>query len=406
MKALCHALIPCAGSGQRVGGDVPKQFLKLGQQAIVLYSLDVFLNLSMIDSVWVGISEEIQNNPSLIGLFPPTHKLKLCPTGGSTRALTVLNTLTHMLKEGVSPDDWVLVHDAARPGITALAVDSLITKVIASGASGGILATPLADTLKKSITQDTLTLSGLTIDRTDLWQAQTPQMFPIGLLKQAITKALEVSFDVTDEASAMEFCGHKLLLVPGEFQNFKVTYRQDLKMMESLIVGNQLGTLPTSHTFRIGQGYDVHRLEEGRPLILGGIEIPHHKGLLGHSDADALLHAITDALLGAAGLGDIGQHFPDTDPQLAGADSANLLDLAYAKVTQLGFTLVNLDATIISQQPKLMPHLPKMTQRIAQILKVPSNVINLKAKTNEGLGYLGEGHAIETQAIVLIDKIN
>ncbi len=400
MNSNFHVLIPCAGTGARIGGEVPKQFHKLHQQAIVLYSLNIFLNMPEIKTVWVGLSESIFHNQELIQVFPKHPKLRLCVTGGKTRALTVLNTLDHLLMQNtdvVLANDWVLVHDAARPGIQANSVKQLIDSVSQSNQAGGILALPLADTLKKASTDNGLTLSDSTIDRTGLWVAQTPQMFKINDLRESIYKSLEKSFDVTDEASAMENCGHSVLLVEGDFQNFKVTYPKDLKNMERLLNKSLL---------KIGQGYDVHRLVEGRPLILGGVTVPYEKGLLGHSDADALLHAIIDALLGAAGLGDIGQHFPDTDPTYHGADSGVLLQHTYIKVVQSGYVLVNLDATIICQKPKLMPYLDAMKERIANLMEVDSQQINLKAKTNEGLGYLGEHQAIETQATVLIEKIS
>jgi 2-C-methyl-D-erythritol 2,4-cyclodiphosphate synthase/2-C-methyl-D-erythritol 4-phosphate cytidylyltransferase len=353
-----------------------------------------------IKTVWVGLSESIFQNQELMQVFPKHPKLRLCVTGGETRALTVLNTLNHLLLQNidaVSPHDWVLVHDAARPGIQSKSVKQLIDTVSQSNQAGGILALPVADTVKKSTSGNDLYLSESTIDRTGLWVAQTPQMFKISDLRESIHISLEQSFDVTDEASAMENCGHSVLLIEGDFQNFKVTYPKDLINMERLLNKN---------LFKIGQGYDVHRLVEGRPLILGGITVPHEKGLLGHSDADALLHAIIDALLGAAGLGDIGQHFPDTDPTYQGADSGVLLQHAYTKVLQSGYELVNLDATIICQKPKLMPYLDAMKERIANLMDVKLQQINLKAKTNEGLGYLGEYQAIETQTTVLIAKIS
>ncbi len=400
MNSNFHVLIPCAGTGARIGGEVPKQFQKLHQQAIVLYSLNVFLNMPEIKTVWVGLSESISQNQELMQVFPKHPKLRLCITGGKTRALTVLNTLNHLLLQNtdeVLTSDWVLVHDAARPGIQAKSVKQLIDTVSQSDQAGGILALPIADTVKKSSCDSALSLSESTIDRTGLWVAQTPQMFKINHLRDSIQQSLEQSFEVTDEASAMENCGHSVLLVEGDFQNFKVTYPKDLKNMERLL---------NKSLFKIGQGYDVHRLVEGRPLILGGITVPYEKGLLGHSDADALLHAIIDALLGAAGLGDIGQHFPDTDSTYKGADSGVLLQHAYFKVIQSGYELVNLDATIICQKPKLMPYLDAMKERIAHLMEVNSQQINLKAKTNEKLGYLGENQAIETQTTVLIAKIS
>lgn len=401
MNSKCHVLIPCAGSGLRIGGNVPKQFQKLGGQEIVLWSLNIFLSMPDISSIWVGLSGDISESKELMKIFPKTEKLNLRSTGGKTRALTVLNTLHQMLEEGIDIEDWVLVHDAARPGITELEILRLIQEVQSSGKSGGFLAIPLADTLKKSVHNSDRVIVEHTINRQELWQAQTPQMFKIGELKNAITKALENAYQVTDEASAMEYCQHPVIIVQGLAKNFKITLPEDLVNMQKMIVSSNTNT-----NLRIGQGYDVHQMVEGRPLILGGIEIPFQKGLLGHSDADALLHAITDALLGAGALGDIGQHFPDNDPSYKGANSLLLLEKSYLLLKNEGYEIVNIDATIICQQPKLMPFLPAMSEKIASTLKVKTSQVNVKAKTNESLGYLGAGLAIATQAIVLINKVN
>ena len=196
----------------------------------------------------------------------------------------------------------------------------------------------------------------------------------------------------------MEAMGFSPLLVKGSLENFKITYPEDLSTMEKL--------QRKESSIRIGQGYDVHRLVKGRPLILGGVVVPYELGLLGHSDADALLHAITDALLGASGLGDIGQHFPDSDPLYKNANSAGLLNKTYQLVQEKGFELINIDATIICQSPKLAPHISSMMARVSAILEVDTSIVHIKAKTNEGLGYLGNSEAIETQAVVLLQMIN
>jgi 2-C-methyl-D-erythritol 4-phosphate cytidylyltransferase / 2-C-methyl-D-erythritol 2,4-cyclodiphosphate synthase len=298
-----------------------------------------------------------------------------------------------MIDQQIPSNDWIIVHDAARPG---LRVDNLIhlihTVQSDKDGVGGILAIPVADTVKKTNPQNRLIES--TINRDHLWLAQTPQMFRLGDLKNALEQTLAQGISITDEASAMEAIGLQPLVVKGSLENFKITYQEDLNMMEKL-------TQPQTR-IRVGQGYDVHRLVADRPLILGGIHIPYEQGLLGHSDADALLHAITDALLGASGMGDIGQHFPDTDAQFKNIDSKLLLEKTYHLIKQKGFEIVNIDATIICQKPKLALHLPKMIDTISDLLQIKPQSINLKAKTNEGLGYLGNSEAIETQAIVLL----
>jgi 2-C-methyl-D-erythritol 2,4-cyclodiphosphate synthase len=302
-----------------------------------------------------------------------------------------------MIDQQISLTDWVLVHDAARPGVRKKDVQNLISAVMQDPSScGGILALPVADTLKQSNGEEPIIKK--TVSREYLWQAQTPQMFQLGQLKTAIEQARIKGTEITDEASAMEAMGFSPLLIKGSLDNFKITYQEDLATMEQLY--------RKESGMRIGQGYDVHQLVKGRPLILGGISIPNELGLLGHSDADALLHAITDALLGAAGLGDIGKHFPDTDPLYKNANSSDLLNKTYHLVQKKGFKLINLDATIICQSPKLSPYISRMIAKISEALAVDPSTINIKAKTNEGLGYLGNSEAIETQAIVLLQTNN
>ena len=383
----CHVLIPCAGNGSRFGGDIPKQFQMLAGKRVIDHTVELFTSIEQISSIWVGSS-----HPSL-QLMPSTTPVYVTLTGGSTRSDTVLNTLIWMIDQQIPLTDWVLVHDAARPGVRKKDVQQLISAVMQDALScGGILALPVADTLKQSNIEHAIIQN--TVSRDFLWQAQTPQMFQLGQLKTAIEQARIKGIEITDEASAMEAMGFSPLLVKGSIDNFKITYQEDLFTMEKLY--------RKESSLRIGQGYDVHRLVEGRSLILGGVEVPYELGLLGHSDADALLHAITDALLGASGLGDIGQHFPDSDPLYKNANSVDLLNKTYQLVKEKGFELINLDATIICQSPKLSPHISSMITKVSETLGVDASRINIKAKSNEGLGYLGNSEAIETQAIVLL----
>jgi 2-C-methyl-D-erythritol 2,4-cyclodiphosphate synthase/2-C-methyl-D-erythritol 4-phosphate cytidylyltransferase len=391
IQPKCHVLIPCAGNGSRFGGDIPKQFQTLAGQRVIDHTVELFASIEQISSIWVGSS-----HPSL-ELMPSLIPIHVTPTGGSTRSDTVLNTLIWMIDQQISLTDWVLVHDAARPGVSKKDVQNLISAVMQDPSScGGILALPVADTLKQSNAEEPIIQK--TVSREYLWQAQTPQMFQLGQLKIAIEQARIKGTEITDEASAMEAMGFSPLLIKGSLDNFKITYQEDLATMEQLY--------RKESAMRIGQGYDVHQLVKGRPLILGGISIPYELGLLGHSDADALLHAITDALLGAAGLGDIGKHFPDTDPLYKNANSSDLLNKTYHLVQKKGFKLVNLDATIICQSPKLSTYISSMIAKISETLAVDASKINIKAKTNEGLGYLGNSEAIETQAIVLLQTNN
>ena len=390
VSSTCHVLIPCAGTGSRFGSDIPKQFQKLAGKKVIQHSIDIFSSIEQIQTIWVGLTTIDQDSEDLT-----SAKVKTVKTGGKTRSQTVLNTLDQMIQNQIPLSDWVLVHDAARPGVVKQDVERLIQQVTnVNTCVGGILALPITDTVK--VSDPSLTHIVSTQSRELLWRAQTPQMFRIGQLRDALSKAIQKGIEVTDEASAMEGLGLKPLLVMGSMENFKITYQNDLLSMEKLMKHDS--------SLRIGQGYDVHRLVEGRNLILGGIHIPFQKGLLGHSDADALFHAITDALLGAAGLGDIGQHFPDTDPQYKNADSGLLLEHAHQLVLKKGYSILNIDATVICQAPKLAQHIPSMILSIGKVLKIDSSLVNIKAKTNEGLGYLGKSEAIETQAVVLLHK--
>mgnify|MGYP000031082542 CR=1 FL=1 len=260
---------------------------------------------------------------------------------------------------------------------------------------GGLLALPVADTLKQSDGDR----SAATIDRSAKWAAQTPQMFRLGQLQQALARP---GVAVTDEASAIEALGLAPRLVPGDQENFKLTWPADFALAERLLAARAAPR--QTPVLRLGEGWDVHQLVTGRPLVLGGITIPHSHGLLGHSDADALLHAITDALLGAAALGDIGRHFPDTDAQFQGAASGVLLAEAARRVRAAGWAIGNIDSTIVAQAPKLAPHIPAMVARIAVLLGLDTAQVNVKAKTAEKLGPVGEGRAIEARAVCLLQQ--
>lgn len=413
----CHALIPCGGTGQRLGGEIPKQYISLLGKPMVNYCLEVLIASKEISSIWVGISSNLSESSQKAISWPQSSSVHVEETAGPSRHHTVLNTLKRMVDAGVSNSDWVLVHDAARPGITRELVAKLIQAVLSYKGEcvGGILALPVADSLKQQKNDfkdfSTQALSAGGKSREGLWQAQTPQMFRIGELKEALELAIASKEIVTDEASAFERMGKFPLLIQGSNENLKVTYPQDWALIKKIIGFNEKSNINKDNfmdansnkpMIRIGQGYDVHQLVEGRPLILGGVEIPHEKGLLGHSDADALLHAITDALLGSVSLGDIGKHFPDTDPVNKDANSRNLLIRAYELVKLKGYLVGNIDASIICQKPKLAAYLPLMAQVIADDLSLDFSQVNIKAKTNEGLGYLGSGDAIATEAVVMV----
>jgi len=234
----CHALLPTAGAGSRLGGDLPKQFQELAGRPMLAYALEAFMQSPLIDSIWIGVSPGFIDNPILKSLVKGSKPIHFLPTGGPTRQETVRNTLAAQLKSGISPDDWILVHDAARPGITPVLIEKLITTVQDSDA-GGLLAVPLADTLKQadldSVIAGNMPHIVKTIPRKHLWQAQTPQMFGLKELHSALEDAIRLEADVTDEASAMELTGIKPLLIEGATRNFKVTHSADWDLMQLLL---------------------------------------------------------------------------------------------------------------------------------------------------------------------------
>lgn len=384
---MMFAFILMAGSGSRMQSDLPKQYLALNGKPLFWHSLDAFCNVPLIQKIYLVLQE----NDSHFARFQhwpifKNNNIALLYCGGKTRAQSVRNALNQV---SLQANNWVLIHDAARALIDSKSIIHLIEEA-QNDSVGALLATPLCDTLKKQENGKLTTLS-----RENLWLAQTPQMFRYALLKQAL---LHLNDSITDEASAIEQMGLTPKIVPNTFENFKITHQQDLKIATQLLQGDSMN-------LRIGEGFDVHQMVENRPLILAGVEIDFEKGLLGHSDADALIHAIIDALLGAAALGDIGKHFPDSDAQFHNANSRILLKQTHFLIQQAGFEIINIDATIIAQRPKLQTYLPKMCTNIAQDLNLQINQINIKAKTNEKLGYLGQEQGIETRAVCLLKSI-
>jgi 2-C-methyl-D-erythritol 4-phosphate cytidylyltransferase / 2-C-methyl-D-erythritol 2,4-cyclodiphosphate synthase len=385
-----HALVPCAGTGERAGAGLPKQYAPLGGSTVVAHALTALSRVPRVAQTLVVLAPtDAQFEHSA-----PAFNGHVLRGGGATRAATVRAGLTALRRLGAGDDDWVLVHDAARCLVQPAAIERLLDACVGD-AVGGLLALPLADTLKDADAEGRVRA---TVDRRGKWAAQTPQMFRIGMLCAALDAAGDA---VTDEAGAMESQGHAPLLVPGDADNFKLTFPEDFARAER-VLASRAGAAYTA--LRIGEGWDTHALVAGRPLILGGVHVPHDKGLAGHSDADALAHAITDALLGAAALGDIGRHFPDTDASFAGADSMVLLAEAARRVRAVGYEIGNVDSTVIAQAPKLAPHIPAMCRRLAEVLGLALDQVNVKAKTAEKMGPVGEGRAIEARATCLLQR--
>jgi 2-C-methyl-D-erythritol 4-phosphate cytidylyltransferase/2-C-methyl-D-erythritol 2,4-cyclodiphosphate synthase len=375
------AIIAAGGRGERFGAGQPKQLSSIGGQTILERSVNAFLEHDNVDDVVVALPAEIASRPPeyLLQRAKPIHVV----AGGARRQDSVAAAFSVVSERC----DVVVIHDAARP----FASRDLIARTIAAAAESGaaLAAVEARDTVKQvrdGIVQQTL-------DRRAIFLAQTPQAFRRDVLRDA----LAVDADATDEATLAERAGHQVRIVEGEASNIKITTPDDVPMAEAIGRGAK-----PARTGRAGLGYDLHRLVEGRPLILGGVTIPFDRGLAGHSDADAICHAVTDAILGAAGVGDIGRHFPDTDPQWKGASSLDLLRRAVAIVHAQGLAIGNVDATVILERPKLAPHVDRMRATLAEALGVTIDRVSIKGKTNEGVGEIGRGEAVAVHAIALV----
>ncbi len=385
------AILVAGGIGNRFGGDLPKQFLPLGGKRVLDHSLDLFRSLAYLKGVVMVLPDAFLSQEKVRIGEQNAGEFRFA-AGGLTRQQSVVSGLAAV----ASSAEWVLVHDVARPLVSPEIVRRTLEGARETGAA--VCAIPVADTLKRS--EDRRFVSK-TVSREKLFSIQTPQAFSKKILDEALRWAETKGLDTTDEAGLVEQMGHRVKLVEGSMLNFKITRTQDLELAEGFLAHKSLSS-DTSGEMRIGQGYDVHAFAEGRPLVLGGITIPFEKGLAGHSDADALLHAIGDALLGAIAAGDLGQHFPDTDPRYRGISSLKLLGAIQELVAQKGFAIINVDATLVCQRPKLAPYIGGMRENISVALSIPVERVSVKATTEEGLGFTGTMQGLAAKAIVLL----
>lgn len=404
-EARAGAVVVAAGQGRRMGG-VDKGFLPLGGRPVLFWSLSALSAVPEIREIVVVVApgeEDAVAGRIAGGRFP---KVAAVVPGGAERQFSVAAGL-----DALSPQiEIVAVHDGARPLVEPEAVRQALARLAAEDLAGVALGVPVKDTIKEL---DEGGLVAGTPRRERLWAVQTPQVFRVAVLRQAHAEARASGVLATDDCALVERLGLPVALVPGDYRNLKVTTWDDLALAERLLA-KRAGGAEEPHAsewrsgrcgaMRVGVGYDVHRLVEGRDLVLGGVRVPYEKGLLGHSDADVLTHALMDALLGAAGLGDIGQQFPDTDPAYAGADSLALLGRVGALVAGAGYRVHNADAVVIAERPKLAPHLPAMRERLAAALGCAPDAVGLKATTTEGLGFTGRGEGIAAQAVCLLAK--
>jgi len=382
----CWGLIVAAGAGRRLGGPVPKPYREVAGRPLLAWTLRAFQRTASVDAVvLIAAKDQLDRSRALVerhGL----DKVQQIVAGGGERTDSVRRGLDAL--RGRTDDDLVAIHDAARP----LVAPALIERVVAAAARDGaaIPAVLVADTVKRA---EGTTIDA-TVDRRRLVLAQTPQVFRLGLIRRAHAVAGRGPF--TDDAEVVERLGEPVTLVEGDPFNLKVTVADDLERAATL-----LGGAPQLRV-TVGTGVDVHRLVPGRPLILGGVTVPFPLGLQGHSDADVLAHAVGDALLGAAGLGDLGRRFPPGDPDLRGISSMVLLDRIGELVRGAGLAVGNVDATVICQAPRLAPHVDAMADNMAAALRAAPGRISVKATTTEGLGFTGGGEGIAAHAVVLL----
>jgi len=390
MTRFAGCVIVAAGKGERFG-DAIKVLTPVGGRPCLAWVLDAMQAAETVRDVVIVYGQHSEAPIRALLTAGDWPKVVSLVAGGEQRQHSMANGV-----RAVADDlDVVLVHDAARPLIRPELVDQCAEQARETGAA--ILATPVSDTVKR--VERGVILK--TIDRSGLWAAQTPQGFRREILLELCDSALSHGIEFTDEASLGEALGRDIGIVPGDRLNIKLTHREDVELADALFRQRQGATIVRYP--RTGIGYDVHRFAAGRKLILGGIEIPYERGLDGHSDADVLLHAIADALLGAAALGDIGVHFPPTDMRWKDLDSRDILRHAVELLKDQGWIPGNLDATIIAEAPKINPHVPMMRAEIARVTGLSEDAISIKATTNERMGFVGreEGIAVLASATIV-----
>lgn len=392
----CWAMIVAAGKGRRFGGSVPKQYAELAGRPLLAWSLESFERCAEIDAVLLVVEPGQRERARALVERHDLSKVQALVDGGEQRTDSVRQGLAAL------PEDCrlVAIHDGARP----LVRPNLVARVVGAARKCGAAIPALAvrDTVKRADHASSLDSEPLVIgtqERRGLYLAQTPQVFA----RDLITRAYEWAGDApaTDDAQLVERLGQPVTLVAGDATNIKVTHPADLQLAGLLLRARG----DASGAPRVGTGYDVHRLVPGRPLILGGVQIPYPLGLQGHSDADVLAHAVGDALLGAAALGDLGRHFPPTDPSIRGIGSLVLLERIASMVAKAGLVIGNVDATVVCQAPRLTSHIAQMQANLARCLGLSASQVSVKATTTEGLGFTGQGDGLAAQAVVLLVPI-
>ena len=395
-KPAAAAVIAAGGTGIRIGSPLPKQFLEIAGKPVLLHTLDVVSSLEEVIQIVIALPEEHIPTANEILKGQPVRADVLCVPGGASRQESVLRGVAHVRQDA----DVILVHDAVRPLCDRETMVRVLDAAWKKGAA--VPGLPASETIQR-ISRRGFVLA--TPPRGELYAIQTPQAFHAAILRSSLDRAEREGYVGTDESSVVRRAGHRVFVVEGSPYNIKITRPLDLDIAETVIsgrLGKEGGMEMAEPRLRVGHGIDYHRFAEGLRLILGGVEIPYEKGLEGHSDADVLSHAVCDALLGAAGLGDIGRHFPDDDPANRGRCSLEFLCAVRAKIKDAGWAIRNVDATLLAQKPKLAPYMPGMRQNIAEALGADIADISVKATTTEGMNAEGRGEGISAQAVALI----
>lgn len=376
------ALLVAAGSGSRAGGGTPKQYRMIGGKAVMAHAVDALAHHGGIDAIFVMIGAGQQETArAMLGERPVAALIE----GADSRRGSVKAGLDAIAAAGGA--EHVLIHDAARPFLPGVVIDRLLDALASH--DGAVPVLPVADTLVRG----TAEIMGEGVARDALYRVQTPQAFSFDAI-MAAHDIWDISREATDDAQILRAAGHDVLLVEGDEGLEKLTYARDFERAEA--------RMGTGMTVRVGMGYDVHRLAPNEELWLGGVLVPHDRGLAGHSDADVALHAIVDAMLGALAEGDIGSHFPPSDAQWRGASSDRFLAYARDRVKARGGRIDHVDLTIICEAPKIGPHRDAMRMRIAEILAVPVGHVSVKATTTERLGFAGRREGIAAQAVATL----
>lgn len=385
-------MVAAAGRGERLRSPGNKAFVPLGGRPLVSYALEVFRACDEIrEIVLVVVADDIERARREL-LATGGGKSERVVAGGAERPASVAAALAE-----VSPgSDLVAIHDGARPFLTPELLRRCLEGAAAHGAA--IAALPATDTVKEASPDGGVLM---TLDRSRLWLVQTPQVFRRDLIVRAHQQAEEAGIIGTDDASLVERIGHRVQIVMGDPDNVKITWPEDVLRAEHRLAQKR-EVMSGRPVIRTGIGYDAHRFAKDRALVLAGVKVRDEGGLLGHSDADVVCHAICDALLGAIGAGDIGQHFPDTDPRYAGVSSLSLLARVSCLVRDAGWEIENVDTVVIAQEPRIAPYLTDMRQALGEALGVEVGQVSVKGKTTEGMGFTGRGEGIASQAIALL----